>query len=40
MEMFLIIILFFMNIMLFLMFKQCENDIEKLLRIIENIRKR
>lgn len=40
MEMLLIVILFFMNIMLFLMYKQCENDIENLVRIINNIRKR
>lgn len=39
MEMFLIVIIFFMNIMLFLMYKQCENDIENLVRIIKNIRK-
>ena len=40
MEMFFIVILFFMNIILYLMYKQCENDIENLVRIIKNIRKR
>lgn len=40
MEMFLILLLFFMNIILFLMYKQCEKDIENLIRIIKNIRKR